>query len=71
MEIGWARRHIPEPEARTGVAGACTQGRRWQSPACPTSASIPFPGDRRAPKKPQMPVKESATCLEILVEGTF
>lgn len=29
------------------MAEACTQGRRWQSPACPTSASIPFSGERR------------------------
>lgn len=69
-EMLWARRYFPEPEG-TGTAAFHTQSTGWQSPRCPTSAFIPFPEDLGGQRGSRHACEESATYLEILVEGNI
>lgn len=74
--MSWARRHVPEPEKGTSAAAAAARAEGGRALDVPLLPPFPFQktgGKKKKKKKSQndMPMKESATCLEILTQGTF
>lgn len=72
--MSWARRHVPEPEKGTSAAAATARAEGGRALDVPLLPPFPFQktgGKKKKKSQNDMPMKESATCLEILIQGMF